>query len=45
MDKQELFDKQKELLDTFLATGAITKDQYDKSLNALQEKMFPKSEN
>ena len=34
-----LFLRQKELLDTFLANGAITRAQYDKSLNCLIEKM------
>lgn len=29
----------KKLLDTFFKTGAIDKDQYDKSLNGLKEKM------
>ena len=38
--KQKLFARQKELLDTFLATGAITQSQYDFSLNALKKKMF-----
>ena len=37
--KQELFRRQKDLLDTFLATGAISKAQHDKSLNCLIEKM------
>ena len=37
--KQELFRRQKELLDTFLATGAISQSQHDKSLNCLIEKM------
>ncbi len=34
-----LYLKQKELLDTFLARGAITKKQYDKSFHDLTEKM------
>ena len=34
-----LFDSQKQTLDTFLSTKAITKEQYDKSLNGLKEKM------
>ncbi len=38
--KQKLFARQKALLDTFLATGAITQSQYDFSLNALKQKMF-----
>ena len=37
--KQELFRRQKELLDTFISTGAIDQAQYDKSLNCLIEKM------
>ena len=35
----ELFRRQKELLDTFLSTGAIDQAQHDKSLNCLIEKM------
>ena len=37
--RNELFRRQKELLDTFLANGAITRAQYDRSLNCLIEKM------
>ena len=37
--KRELFRRQKELLATFLATGAISRAQHDKSLNCLIEKM------
>ena len=37
--KLELFRRQKELLDTFLSTGAISLAQHDKSLNCLIEKM------
>ena len=37
--KRELFRRQKELLATFLATGAISQAQHDKSLNCLIEKM------
>ena len=37
--KLELFRRQKELLDTFISTGAIDQAQYDKSLNCLIEKM------
>ena len=33
--KLELFRRQKDLLDTFLATGAISQAQHDKSLNCL----------
>lgn len=36
---KQLFDSQKQTLDTFLSTGAITKEQYEKSLNSLKEKM------
>ena len=40
MEKQQgLFRRQKDLLDTFLATGAISQAQHDKSLNCLIEKM------
>ena len=37
--KNELFNHQKHTLDLFLERGAITKEQYDKSLSALKEKM------
>ena len=37
--KLELFRRQKELLDTFLSTGAISQAQHDKSLNCLIENM------
>lgn len=37
--KVELYLNQKELLDTFLSHGAITKAQYNKSLGDLTEKM------
>ena len=37
--KYELFLQQKELLATFLSTGAISQVQHDKSLNCLIEKM------
>ena len=37
--KLELFRRQKELLDTFLSTGAIDQAQHDKSLKCLIEKM------
>ena len=37
--KQELFRRQKDLLDTFLATGAISQAQHDKSLSCLIKKM------
>lgn len=36
---KRLFDSQKQTLDTFLSTNAITKEQYEKSLNGLKEKM------
>ncbi len=34
-----LFQKQKETLDTFLAHGALSREQYDFSLNNLTDKM------
>ena len=37
--KRELFLSQKATLDAFLARGAITKAQYDKSYGCLKEKM------
>ena len=37
--KRELFLHQKETLDTFLETGAITQAQYDKSYGDLVKKM------
>ena len=37
--KKELFLKQKETLDTFLKTGAISRMQYDKSYGDLVRKM------
>ena len=37
--KQQLFNKQKQMLDDFLAHGAIDKKQYDTSLNGLIAKM------
>ena len=37
--RHRLYLQQKELLDTFLAHGTITKAQYDKSLHDLTEKM------
>ena len=37
--KIQLFLRQKELLDTFLRTHAISQAQYDKSLGDLREKM------
>ena len=37
--KRQLFFNQKELLDTFLGNGAITRAQYDKSLGDLRELM------
>ena len=37
--KRELFMTQKQLLDTFLKTGALTPEQYEKSLTGLKEKM------
>lgn len=43
--KQKLFRRQKDLLDTFLKTGAIDQAQHDKSLNYLIEKMGIKNNN
>ena len=43
--KKELFFKQKETLDTFLRTGAISKAQYDKSYGDLVIKMGMEKEN
>ncbi|MBO4539354.1 MAG: hypothetical protein J5781_03695 [Clostridia bacterium] len=43
MDNKELYLKQKELLDTFLSHGAISKEQYDKSLGTLKEKLLGES--
>ncbi len=37
--KKQLFEKQKELLDTFLAHHAITKAQYERSLRDMTAKM------
>lgn len=37
--RKQLFLRQKELLDTFLAHGAITPEQYRKSLGDLRVKM------
>lgn len=37
--KEELYLNQVKLLDTFLANGAITQTQYDKSFGDLTEKM------
>ena len=37
--KKQLFFNQKELLDTFLGNGAITRAQYDKSLGDLRKLM------
>ena len=37
--KKELFRSQKQLLDTFLEHGAISRAQYDKSLGDLTVKM------
>ena len=43
--KYELFLRQKELLATFLSSGAISQAQHDKSLNCLIEKMgIPESD-
>lgn len=37
--KRALFNKQKDLLDTFLSKGAIDRRQYEKSLYCMAEKM------
>ena len=37
--RRKLYEKQKELLDTFLANGAISRAQYEKSLGDLTKKM------
>ncbi len=37
--KRQLYENQKNLLDTFLSHGAISKAQYDKSLGDMTEKM------
>ena len=37
--KKQLYIKQKNMLDSFLARNAISKAQYDKSLGDLTEKM------
>ena len=42
--KVQLWRNQKEVLDDFLRTGAITRAQYDKSLGDLTEKMGMKEE-
>ena len=38
-EKKALFFKQKHTMDTFLSTGALTKEQYDFSLSGLVVKM------
>ena len=43
--KRALFNKQKDLLDTFLAHGAIDRRQYEKSLTCMAEKMGIQVEN
>ncbi len=37
--KRQLFDEQKKTLDLFMERGAISKEQHDKSLHDLLEKM------
>lgn len=37
--KKQLFLKQKDLLETFLKSGAISRAQYEKSYNDMKEKM------
>ena len=36
---RDLFNRQKQMLDMFLERNAISKDEHDKSLNGLKEKM------
>ena len=36
---KKLFEQQKHLLDCFLERGAISKTEYEKSLNGLKDKM------
>ena len=43
--KRALFNKQKDLLDTFLSHGAIDRRQYEKSLTCMAEKMGMQVEN
>ena len=45
-DEQQraLFNKQKDLLDTFLSRGAIDRRQYEKSLTCMAEKMGMQAE-
>ena len=45
-DEQQraLFQKQKDLLDTFLSHGAIDRRQYEKSLTCMAEKMGMQAE-
>lgn len=38
-ERTELYLKQKRLLETFLKTGAISKEQFEKSLDDMTEKM------
>ena len=42
--RHQLYLRQKELLDTFLEHGTITRAQYDKSLHDLMVKMGEKEE-
>ena len=42
--KRDLYFRQKQLLDTFLTNGAISRAQYDKSLGDLTVKMGMKQE-
>ena len=42
--KRELYLKQKDVLDKFLERGAISRQQYDKSLGDLTEKMGMETE-
>lgn len=42
--RMALFLRQKQMLDAFLQRGAITRAEYDKSLNGLRDKMGIKEE-
>ena len=42
--QRALFNKQKDLLDTFLSHGAIDRRQYEKSLTCMAEKMGMQAE-
>jgi hypothetical protein len=38
---RDLFERQMQTLETFLRTGAITREHYDKSAEGLRQKMKP----